>query len=121
MKKFLFLTLLSAIISTNIHAQAGDPPSMLEQMKEKQTPALIAKVGLTEAQANKIVELNYEMRMQAATELKDLNEADRSKKLAELKAAKEKKISEILTPEQVTALNAYYEEMRKDMQKKSGN
>ena len=119
MKKFFFLTLLfSAIISTNINAQAGDPPSLLEQMKAKQSPGLVEKVGLTQAQADKVIELNYEMRMQASTELKDLNEADRSKKMAELQAAKQKKFSEFLTPEQITAMNTYYAEMRKNMPQK---
>ena len=118
MKKFLFLTLIfGAIISTNTYAQAGDPQPqpMLQQMKEKQKPGLVEKVGLTDAQADKVIELNYEMRMQAARELKDLNEADRSKKLAELKAAKEKKFSEFLTPEQIKAMNTYYADMRKNM------
>ena len=119
MKKILFLTLIvCAIVSTNAYAQpAGDPPSMLQQMKEKQKPGLIEKVGLTEAQAEKVIELNYEMRMQASRELKDLAEADRSKRIAELKAAKEKKFGEFLTPEQIKAMNAYYEDMGKRMQK----
>ncbi len=123
MKKILFLTLiLGAIISTNAYAQpAGDPPSMLEQMKEKQKPALVEKVGLSEAQADKVIEINYETRMQAARELEGLNEADRKKKLAELMAAKEKKFSEFLTPEQIKAMHAYYEEMRKNMPKKAGS
>jgi Spy/CpxP family protein refolding chaperone len=123
MKKFLLLTLiLGAIISTTAQAQpAGDPPTMLQQMKEKQKPGLVEKVGLTEAQADKVIELNYEMRMQASRELKDLNEADRAKKIAELKAAKEKKFSEFLTPEQIKAMNTYYEEMGKNMQRKTGS
>lgn len=119
MKKFLFLTMVfGALLSENANAQpAGDPPSMLQQMKEKQKPGLIEKVGLTEAQADKVIELNYDMRMTAARELKDLNEADRSKKIAELKAAKEKKFAAFLTAEQITAMNKYYEEMGKNMQK----
>ncbi|HUQ66695.1 MAG TPA: hypothetical protein VM101_11090 [Flavitalea sp.] len=122
MKKFLFLTLIfGAIISFNTYAQAGDPPSLLQQMKEKQKPGLIEKVGLTDAQAEKVIEINYETRMQAARELKDLNEADRSKKIAELKTAKEIKFKEFLTPEQIKAMNAYYEEMGKNMPKKAGN
>ena len=123
MKKFLFLTLiLGAIVSTTSYAQpAGDPPSMLQQMKEKQKPELIAKVGLSEAQADKVIELNYETRMQAATELKDLAEADRSKKMAELMSAKEKKFAEFLTPEQITAMKSYYDEKRKNMQRKAVN
>lgn len=121
MKKFLFLALVfAAIISTSAYAQpAGDPPSVLQQMKEKQKPGLIEKVGLTDAQAEKVIEINYETRMQAGRELKDLNEADRSKKLAEIKAAKEKKFSEFLTPEQIKAMNAYYEEMGKNRTKKA--
>ena len=123
MKKILFLTfILGAIISTNAYAQpAGDPPSMLQQMKEKQKPGLMEKVGLTDAQAEKVIELNYEMRMQAARELKDLPEADRSKKMAELRAAKEKKFAEFLTPEQIAAMNKYYEEMGKNRQQKAGS
>lgn len=123
MKKFLFMTLiLGAILSTNTNAQpAGDPPTVLQQMKEQQKPGLVEKAGLTEAQAEKIIEINYETRMQAARELKDLNEVDRTKKLAEIKAAKEKKYNEILTPEQIKAVKNYYEEMGKNMQKKAGN
>jgi Spy/CpxP family protein refolding chaperone len=119
MKKILFLmAILGALISTTTYAQpAGDPPSMLQQMKEKQKPGLMEKVGLTEAQAEKVIELNYEMRMQASREFKDLPEADRSKRMAELKAAKEKKFSEFLTSEQITAMNTYYEEMGKNRQK----
>ncbi len=121
MKKFLFLTLLlGALASTSIHAQGGDPAAMLQQMKEKQKPGLVEKAGLTEAQADKLIEINFEMRM-AASGLRDLNEADRSKKIAELKAAKEKKISELLTPEQIKAVNAFYEDMAKNRQRKEGN
>lgn len=123
MKKILFLTMiLGAIATTNAYAQpAADPQTVLQQMKEKQKPGLIEKVGLTDAQAEKVIEINYETRMQASRELKDLNEADRKTKLAELKAAKEKKFSEFLTPEQIKAMNAYYEEMGKNMQRKSAS
>ena len=131
MKKFLFLTLiLGAIISTTTHAQTGpstthaqagpDPAAMLQQMKEKQKPGLIEKVGLTEAQADKLIEINFETRM-ASSGLRDLNEADRTKRIAELKATKEKKISEFLTAEQIKAVNAYYEEMGRNMQRKIAN
>ncbi|HVF97117.1 MAG TPA: hypothetical protein VM871_07345 [Flavisolibacter sp.] len=119
MKKILFLALiLGALISTSAYAQpAGDPATMLQQMKEKQKPGLVEKVGLTDAQAEKVIELNYEMRMKASTELKDLSAEDRSKKIAELKAAKEKKFSEFLTAEQITAMNKYYEDMGKNREK----
>jgi transposase len=122
MKKFLFFTLLfGALISTTANAQAGDEPTnVLQQMKDKQVPGLIEKVGLTKEQANKVIELNYEMRMKASAEFKDLPEAERGKRMAELKAEKEKKFAEFLKPEQIAALKAYYEEMGKNRQVKSG-
>lgn len=129
MKKFLLLTLIFvAIISTatnaqpqsqpqaqakpQAQAQVSDPAAMLQQMKEKIRPEMVAKTGLTEAQADKVIELNFEMRM-AAAGLKDLPEADRTAKIQELKAAKEKKFSEFLTPEQIKAVKEFYENMGK--------
>lgn len=123
MKKFLFLTLIfCAIISTVTNAQpkvqpqaqAQDPATMLKQVKEKVRPQMVAKTGLTEAQCDKVIEINFEMRM-AAADLRDLSEADRSAKIQELKAAKEKKLSEILTPEQIKAVKDFYENMGKNM------
>ena len=118
MKKFFFLTLiLGALVSTTSYAQAGDPPSMLQQMKEKQKPELVEKVGLTDAQAEKVIEINYELRM-ASVVFRDLSEADRKTKIAELMAVKDKKMSEFLTPDQIKTMNAYYMEKRKNMPKK---
>ena len=130
MKKLFVLTLMfSAMISTTVLAQSGpqtqggpDPAVMLQQMKEKQKPGLVEKAGLTEAQADKVIEINFELRMAMMTDLKGLNEADRAKKIADFKAAKEKRYSEIpLTPEQIKAVYTYYEDMGKNMQRKSGN
>src|SRR6186713_1715091 len=121
MKKFLLLTLIfCAVISTATNAQpqtqpqppAPDPAAMLQQMKEKIKPEMVAKTGLTEAQCDKVIELNFEMRM-AASKLGDLSEADRTAKIQELKAAKEKKFSEFLTPEQIKAVRDFYENMGK--------
>ena len=68
MKKFLFLTLIfSAIISTTSYAQpAGDPATILQQMKESIKPQMIEKTGLTEALADKVIEINFETRMAAS-------------------------------------------------------
>lgn len=121
MKKVIFLTLIFiALISTGIYAQGStDMAPTLQQVQEKQRPGLVEKVGLTAAQADKVIELNYAMRMQVnGDQVKSLSEADRSKKITELKAAKEKSFSEFLTPEQIKAMNTYYQDMRKDMPKK---
>ena len=125
MKKYLFLTfILSALYSTTILAQgtttqvATAPPAidkvaMLQKMKETMKPTMIEKTGLSDAKADKVLELNLEMRI-AASSLRDLSEADRSAKIAELKAAKEKKLSELLTAEELKSLNAYYADMAKN-------
>jgi len=134
MKKFFFLSLIfSAIISANVQAQASataqagapaqagpDPAAMLQQMKEKQVPLMVEKTGLSEAKANRVIELNFEMRM-AASALKDLSEADRSAKIQELKAAKEKKMSELLTADELKAVKEFYENMAKNAPQKPGN
>ena len=131
MKKFLFLTLIfSAVMSTAIYAQppqtaqpaqqAPDPAAMLQQMKDKIRPQMVEKTGLTDAQADKVIELNFEMRM-AASALKDLSEADRTAKIAELKAAKEKKFTEFLTADQIKAVKTFYEDMGKNAPQKPGN
>ena len=139
MKKLLFLSLLSAaLISTTSYAQNSGPTppkqpvvqqptaeqmaTMLKEAKEKQIPMLVEKAGITDAQAERVIEINYEIRFQAASALQGLNDADRTAKLAEIKAAKEKKYSEIpLTPEQIKAVYAAYEDWGKSMQKKQGN
>ncbi|MBV9989106.1 MAG: hypothetical protein JO301_15615 [Chitinophagaceae bacterium] len=125
MKKFLLLTVVfCAVLSTTTYAQSSggsNQVSMLQQLKEKLKPQMVEKTGLTEAQVDRVIEINFEMR-QAAAGLRDLSEADRSKKIADLKAAKEKKFSEIpLTAEQIKAIYAFYEDMGKNMPQKSGN
>lgn len=88
---------------------------MIKEAKVKQVPMLIAKAGLTDAQAQKVVEANFEVRMAAGRLLKDVSDADRAAKIAELKAIKEKKYSEFLSPEQIKAVYAAYEDMGKNM------
>ncbi len=130
MKKILFLSFIfSAVASTATYAQTGSGPAataqqpkesdqaaMLQQMKDRIRPAMVEKTGLTAAQADRVIEINFEMR-QAAGALRDLSDADRSKRIAELKADKEKKMNELLSAEQVTAVKTFYEEWGKQQQK----
>jgi hypothetical protein len=124
MKKLLFLTLVLTVITTAIQAQgqaSSDPATMLQQMKVKIVPQMVEKTGLTEAQANKVVEINFELR-QSMLAHKDLSEADRAKKVAEFKAAREKRYSEIpLTPEQIKSVLSFYESMGRNAPPKTGN
>jgi len=142
MKKLLFLSLISgALISTTTSAQgpvsakqpaaqqpaapqftAEQKANMIKDAKEKQKPMLVEKAGITDEQAERVIEINFEIRFGAAATLQGLNDADRTAKLAEMKATKEKKYSEIpLTPEQIKAVYAAYEDWGKSMQKKQGN
>lgn len=121
MKKLLFLTLVLTVITTALHAQgqpSSDPATMLQQMKAKIVPQMVEKTGLTEAQANKVVEINFELRQSMLTH-KDLTEEERAKKVAELKVTREKRYSEIpLTAEQIKAVLSFYESMGKNGQRK---
>src|SRR5687768_16761205 len=119
MKKFLFLTLtLSVMISTSVYAQAGDPAqpaydpaAMLQQTKERVKPQMIEKTGLTDAQADRVIEINFELR-ETMRGFGDLSETDRAKKVEELKAARDKKYSEIpLSAEQIAAVKTFYQNM----------
>lgn len=134
MKKFLFLSLLSAFIAVTTNAQTSNGPAatpqqtkettdaatILQQTKEKVRPLMVEKTGLTNEQADRVIEILFEMRQSAAS-LQGLSEADRSAKLAELKATKDRKFSELLTPDQITAVKRFYEEMGRNNQPKSGN
>ena len=122
MKKILFLMLvLGAIISTNSYAQAGDPPSQLQQLKDKFKAPMIEKTGLTEAQVDKIIEINFEMR-ESMKAYANLSEEERAVKVKELKAARDKKLTEIpLTPEQIESVWAFYKSQAKDAPKKPAN
>jgi hypothetical protein len=132
MKKFLFLGLTSAIIATAANAQNSsglssspqakevDHAAILKQMKEKTVPQMVEKTGLTTELANKVVEILYEMR-QSAGALQGLPEEERQTKLADLKAIKDKKMSELLTPDQLAAVKSFYEEMGKNSERRVRN
>ena len=82
---------------------------------------MVEKTGLTEAQADRVIEINFEMR-ETMRGLGELSEADRAAKVAELKAARDKKYSEIpLTAEQIAAVKSFYENMPRNAPPKNGN
>ena len=126
MKKLLFLSLIfSAVITTSVNAQMAqtaqaerpviDQAAMLKQMKEKFKAPMVEKTGLTEAQADRVIEINLEIRMQSIDALQGLDETERSKKIAELKAEKEKRYAAIpLTADQIKSVYAFYEDMGKN-------
>jgi|GEM_PF-769567 len=141
MKKLVLLTLLAGTFSvTAVQAQSSqagpaastkenarpqaaassaspeiDQAALLEKMKAQFKPGMMEKTGLTAAQVDRVLEINLEMRMTATRELRDLSEADRATRLAELKAAKQKKLLEIpLTADQIKSVDDFYKEFAKN-------
>src|SRR6476661_2289596 len=106
MKKLFLLLIIFAAAFTTVQAQqgGGDPAAMMARMKERIKPQLIDKTKLTDAQADKVIEINFEQQ-QARRQLRmdqSLSDDDKKKKMADLDAARNKKLSEIpLTADQV--------------------
>jgi len=130
MKKYLFLSLILGAMATSVQAQhavqsqnatqASEQAAMLKKMKEQFKPQMLEQTKLTEAQIDRVIEINFEIRMMA-TAFRDLSEEERSKKITELKALKEKKYSEIpLTSEEIASVYSFFESLGKNAPKKSG-
>ncbi len=121
MKKIvLLLTLFTAICVTNLNAQGGGDPAAREARMKEMKAQLIEKVKLNEAEADKVMEINTTSREQMRG-LRDLSEADRAKRLEEIQADLSKKFRAIpLTDDQVKAVNEYFAERRKNMQRPAG-
>ena len=124
MKKILFIIAFMTTLGVmNASAQqgGGDPAAMLARMKERVKPQLIEKAKLTDVQADKVIEINFESRQQLRG-LKDLSEEDRKKKMDEVKAENNTKYKAIpLTDDQVKSVDEFFEEQRKNMQKQRSN
>jgi len=127
MKKLFSLFVATMALLFSLQAQppgGGDPEAMKARMKERVKPLLIQQVGVSDAEADKILEINFdfqtktrELRMDQA-----LSEDDRKKKMKELNDNRDKKVKEIpLSDEKVKAVNTFYEEMRKKQQEARGN
>lgn len=118
MKKLITLAFFALICSiTSVQAQGGggqmDPAQMLEMMKQRIKPQLIEKTKLTDAQADKVLEIQIAMQG-AQRGLRDLSEEERATKMKEINTEREKKYKSIpLTDDQIKAVNDFYEEMRK--------
>lgn len=122
-KLFVLVALFTTLYATDATAQqqgGGDPVVMMQRMKERIKPQLLEKTKLTEAQADKVVEINFENRQQMRG-FRDLSEDDRKKKTGELKTATDKKYKDIpLTDDQVKNVNDFFEEMRKNTPQRNG-
>ena len=108
MKKLIVLLLFFVAVSTvKVQAQGGGDPAAREaRMKEMKTQ-LVEKAKITDVQADKVLEI-YNGAREQRMGLRDLNEADRAKKMEEINADLAKKYKAIpLTDEQVKAVTEY--------------
>ena len=119
MKKIWILALMLVVLGTTaVQAQVAtdtvDMQAVLMRAKERLTPQLVEKVKLTEAQADKVVEINFESQFERR-KLRDLAADERQKKMEEINTERNKKFAAIpLTPEQVKGVNDFFEEMRRN-------
>lgn len=101
----------------------GDPEAMRARMKERIKPMLIEQVKVSDAEADKIIDASFDFQMKSRPIRMDqsLSDDDKSKKMKELEAARDKAYKAIpLTDEKIAAVNAFYDEMRKRMQQQRG-
>ncbi len=120
MKKLCaLLSVVLCCTATTLFAQPPgggqmDPAAMLQRMKERQKPMLMEKTKLTDAQADKVLEAQV-WAMGEMRGMRDLAEDQRAAKMKSVNEEKEKKWKAIpLTDDQIKAVNAFYEEMRKN-------
>ncbi|MGZ3845631.1 MAG: hypothetical protein ACXVBH_06220 [Flavisolibacter sp.] len=126
MKKLLVLVaVFTTVLVSNVNAQQGngnfDPAQMAQRYKERVKPQLIEKVKLTDAQAEKVCDIQLASRQQMRG-LRDLSEDDRKKKIEEIQADNNKHYKAIpLTDDQIKSVNDFFDEMRKQMQQQRQN
>ena len=126
MKKLLVLVaVFTTVLVSNVSAQQGngnfDPAQMAQRYKERVKPQLIEKVKLTDAQAEKVCDIQLASRQQMRG-LRDMTPEDRKKKMDEIQVENDKQYKAIpLTDDQIKAVNDFFDEMRKQMQQQRQN
>lgn len=126
MKKILSLMVALTVFVFSLQAQppgGGNPEEMRARMKERIKPMLVEKAGITEAEADKVADVYFDAQMKSRGLRQDqsLTDEDRQKKIKEINEQRDAKLKAIpLSDEKVKAVNAAYDEMRKNMQRGGG-
>ena len=126
MKKVLALLAIILVASFNTimaqppGGQQMDPAQMLEMMKQRVKPQLIEKTKITDAQADKVLEI--QLASQGSMRgMRDLSDDERAAKMKEIRETNNKKFKDIpLTDDQIKAVNDFYDEMRKNRGQRGG-
>lgn len=126
MKKLLVLVaVFTTVILSNANAQGGngnfDPAAFKARYLERTKPLLIEKTKLTDEQADKVLEINWESRSKLRG-MRDLSDEERKKKMDEIQADVNKQYKAIpLTDDQIKSVNDFFDEQRKLMQQQRQN
>lgn len=127
MKKSISLLIATIALAFSIQAQppgGGDPETMRARMKERVKPMLVEQTKVTDQEADKILDINFDFMMKTRPLRMDqsLSEEDKKKKMKEAEDARDKAMKEIpLSDEKIKAVKTFYEEMRKRQQEMRGN
>jgi len=126
-KLFILVAVFTTALFTNANAQGGngngnfDPAAMKARYTERVKPLLIEKTKLTDAQADKVIDINFEARSKMRG-MRDLSEEERKKKMEDIQADINKQYKDIpLTDDQIKSVNDFFDEMRKQMQQQRQN
>jgi low affinity Fe/Cu permease len=122
-KLFILVAVFTTILVSNANAQGGnfDTAAMRARYVERVKPSLIEKTKLTEAQADKVISINWEARSKMRG-MRDLSEDERKKKMDDVQAEITKQYKDIpLTDDQIKTVTDFFTEQRKQMQQQRQN
>ena len=128
MKKLLSIAIAMTALVFSLQAQppgggGGDPEAMKARMKERIKPMLVQQAGVSDVEADKILDINFDFQMKSRPIRMDqsLSEDDKKKKMKEAEDARDASMKAIpLTEEKMAKVKAFYDEMRKRQQEGRG-
>jgi hypothetical protein len=120
----LFTSLFAATSASAQGGPTGDPQQFRQRMIERIKPQLIEKTKISDEQANKVLDINFESQGRRREIRMDnsLSEDDKTKKMAAIDEELAKKYKAIpLSDEQVKSVQGFFEEMRRNNQGRRQN
>lgn len=122
-KLFILVAVFTGALFVNANAQGRnfDTAAMKARYLERTKSPLIEKTNLTEEQANKVLEINWQSRSKMRG-TRNMSADDRKKLFDDLQAERNKQYKDIpLTDDQIKAVNDFFDEQRKQMQDRRQN
>ena len=118
MKKILLLlTIITTVSVSGVYAQQTETPEQMQQkMRDRIKPELVSKTGITEAQADLVIAINFALQKKRREIRNDqaLTKEEKDKRNSEIDGARDKEYSAIpLTAEQIKSVNLFFDEIKK--------